>query len=54
VLYAPGIDELRNGKVVRAGVEWTIKDGIPYSVPQLASEVREIVKRDRTKKNLVR
>jgi hypothetical protein len=25
------------------GIEWTIKDGIPYHVPTLLREVREIV-----------
>lgn len=30
------------------GVEWTIKDGIPYHAPTLAAEVREIVKKARS------
>ena len=25
------------------GIEWTIKDGIPYHVPTLMSEVRDMV-----------
>jgi hypothetical protein len=29
-------------------VQWNIKDGIPYHVPSLAAEVREIVKKART------
>jgi imidazolonepropionase-like amidohydrolase len=29
------------------GVEWTIKDGIPYHAPTLAAEVREIVRKAR-------
>jgi hypothetical protein len=29
------------------GVEWTIKDGIPYYAPGLAAEVREIVTKAR-------
>lgn len=29
------------------GVEWTIKDGIPYHAPTLAAEVRDIVKKAR-------
>jgi imidazolonepropionase-like amidohydrolase len=33
-----------------AGVEWTIKDGIPYHAPTLAAEVREIVKKARASK----
>ena len=28
---------------VKPGVEWTIKGGIPYSVPQLLSEVGAMV-----------
>jgi imidazolonepropionase-like amidohydrolase len=44
VLYPGGFDDLRNGKVVHTGgVEWTIKDGIPYYAPGLAADVREIV-----------
>ena len=31
-----------------AGVEWTIKDGIPYHAPTLAAEVREMVKKARS------
>jgi hypothetical protein len=31
-------------QVVRGGgVEWTVKDGIPYHVPTLLREVRDIV-----------
>jgi len=30
------------------GVEWTIKDGIPYHAPTLAAEVREMVKKARS------
>jgi imidazolonepropionase-like amidohydrolase len=33
-----------------AGIEWTIKDGIPYHAPTLAAEVREIVKKARAGK----
>jgi hypothetical protein len=29
------------------GIEWTIKDGIPYHVPTLLREVREIVAKAR-------
>jgi imidazolonepropionase-like amidohydrolase len=44
VLYPGGFDDMRDGKVVHTGgVEWTIKDGIPYHAPTLAAEVREIV-----------
>ncbi|HEU4390195.1 MAG TPA: amidohydrolase family protein [Blastocatellia bacterium] len=48
MLYPGGIDEIRDGKVVRAGgIEWTIKDGIPYNVPTLAREIKEIVAKAR-------
>ena len=44
VLYPTGIDEVRDGKVVHGGgVEWTIKDGIPYHVPELMKEIKEMV-----------
>jgi hypothetical protein len=44
VLYPSGVDEIRDGKVVRTGgVEWTIKDGIPYHAPELMARVKEIV-----------
>ena len=44
VLYPTGVDDLRDGKVVRSGgVEWTIKDGIPYHGPTLLAEVKAMV-----------
>ena len=44
VLYPTGIEEIRDGKVFKTGgIEWTIKDGIPFHAPTLAKEVREIV-----------
>ena len=44
VLYPTGVDELRDGKVVHGGgVEWTIKDGIPYHAPTLFAEVKAMV-----------
>lgn len=44
VLYPTGVDEIRDGKQVHGGgIEWTIKDGIPYHAPTLAREVREMV-----------
>ncbi len=44
VLYPTGVDELRDGKVVRGGgVEWTIKDGIPYHGPTLMRQVKAMV-----------
>jgi hypothetical protein len=48
VLYATGIESIRDGKAVRSGgVEWTIKDGIPYHGPTLLREVKELVTRAR-------
>src|ERR1041385_6641466 len=44
VLYPTGTDEIRNGKLVHTGgVEWTIKDGIPYHAPTLMARVKDIV-----------
>jgi imidazolonepropionase-like amidohydrolase len=44
VLNPTGADMNVNGHNVRGGgIEWTIKDGIPYHVPTLMREVREMV-----------
>jgi len=44
VLYPTGLDEVRDGKIVHTGgVEWTIKDGIPYHGPTLLKEIKEMV-----------
>jgi cytosine/adenosine deaminase-related metal-dependent hydrolase len=44
VLYPTGMDEIRAGKAVHGGgIEWTIKDGIPYHAPTLMARVKEIV-----------
>ena len=44
VLYPTGVDEIQGGKAVHTGgVEWTIKDGIPYHAPELMARVKEIV-----------
>ncbi len=44
VLYPNGTDGVKDGKVVRTGgVEWTLKDGIPFHGPTLAAEVRKMV-----------
>lgn len=49
VLYPTGVDVIRDGKQVHTGgVEWTIKDGIPYHGPTLMKEVKEIVAKART------
>jgi len=44
VLYPTGTETVVDGKIVKTGgIEWTIKDGIPFHAPTLAKEVREIV-----------
>ncbi len=48
VLYPTGVDEIKDGKPVHTGgVEWTIKDGIPYSGPRLMAEVKAMVAKAR-------
>jgi hypothetical protein len=48
VLYPTGVDEIKDGQPVRTGgIEWTIKDGIPYHGPTLMREVKELVARAR-------
>ena len=43
-LYPTGTDMVRDGKVLRGGgIEWTIKDGIPYHVPTVSAEIRTMV-----------
>ena len=43
-LYPTGVDEIRDGKQVHTGgVEWTIKDGIPYHAPELLAKVKAMV-----------
>jgi Amidohydrolase family len=43
VLYPTGVDEIKDGKAVHTGgVEWTIKDGIPYHGPTLMKEIKEM------------
>lgn len=44
LLNPAGTDVAVNGRNVRAGgIEWTIKRGVPYHVPRLMAEVREMV-----------
>jgi len=51
VLYPTGVEEIKDGKPVRGGgIEWTIKDGIPYHGPTLMREVKEIVTRARAER----
>jgi cytosine/adenosine deaminase-related metal-dependent hydrolase len=48
VLYPTGVDDLRDGKMVHTGgVEWTIKNGIPYYAPGLMADVKELVAKAR-------
>ena len=48
VLYPTGVDDIRDGKMVHTGgVEWTIKDGVPYYAPGLMADVKEIVAKAR-------
>jgi imidazolonepropionase-like amidohydrolase len=51
VLYPTGVDQIVNGKQVHSGgVQWTIKDGIPYNAPALLADVKEIVRQARNAK----
>ena len=42
-LYPTNQVQLRDGKEVRAGLEWTIAAGVPYHVPALAARIKQIV-----------
>jgi len=42
-LYPTNQVQLKDGKEVRAGLEWTIAGGVPYHVPTLVARVQEIV-----------
>ena len=51
VLYPTGVSDVRDGKAVRTGgVEWTIKDGIPYHAPTLLADVKAMVARARAER----
>jgi hypothetical protein len=44
VLYPTGIESWVGGKQVHSGgIEWTVKDGIPYHVPDLMKQVKDMV-----------
>lgn len=48
VLYPTGTETIVDGKIIKTGgIEWTIKDGIPFHAPTLAKEVRDIVAKAR-------
>ncbi len=49
VLYPTGVDDIRESKAVHTGgVEWTIKNGIPYYAPGLLADVKDIVAKARS------
>jgi hypothetical protein len=49
VLYPTGIDRWVDGKMTHGGgIEWTVKDGIPYNVAALMAEVKDMVSKART------
>lgn len=54
VLSPLGVEEVRDGKVSKSGgIEWTVRDGVPFHAPTLAREIKEIVagaRRDRLTK----
>ena len=51
VLYPTGVDDVRDGRAVHTGgVEWTIKDGIPYHGPTLLADVKAMVARARAER----
>ncbi len=51
LLNPTGADTNANGRNVRGGgVEWTIKDGVPYHGPTLMREVRDMVARARAER----
>jgi adenine deaminase len=48
LLNPTGADVNVNGRNVRGGgIEWTIKDGVPYHVPRLMADVKEMVEQAR-------
>jgi cytosine/adenosine deaminase-related metal-dependent hydrolase len=42
-LYPTNQIQLKDGKEVRAGLEWTIAGGVPYHVPTLTARIKQIV-----------
>ena len=53
LLYPTGVDIVQDGKTVHTGgVEWTIKDGIPYNGPRLMREVKEMVAQARAQRTV--
>lgn len=55
VLYPTGVDVVVDGKAFHTGgVEWTIKDGIPYHGPRLMAEVKDMVTQARAQRQPAR
>ncbi|MEO6864929.1 MAG: amidohydrolase family protein [Gemmatimonadaceae bacterium] len=51
VFYPTGVDDMKDGKPIHTGgVEWTIKDGIPYNGPTLMREVKAMVAKARAER----
>lgn len=51
VLSPLGTEEVKVGKTVKTGgIEWTIRDGVPYHAPMLAAEIRAMVAAARSSK----
>jgi hypothetical protein len=48
--YAPIAPGDRVQNVHGGGIEWTIKDGIPYHVPTLMKEVKDMVAKARAER----
>ncbi|MEQ1605473.1 MAG: amidohydrolase family protein [Pyrinomonadaceae bacterium] len=52
VLSPLGVEEIRDGKAVKTGgIEWTVRDGVPFHAPTLAREIREMVAAARKSRN---
>ncbi|WP_291983569.1 amidohydrolase family protein [Luteitalea sp.] len=50
VLNPYGVDVMKDGRMTRGGgIEWTIKNGIPYHVPTLMKEAKAMVEADKKK-----
>ena len=48
VLSPLGVEEIREGRTFKTGgIEWTIRDGVPFHVPTVAADVRDLVKKAR-------
>jgi hypothetical protein len=48
VLSPMGVEEIRDGKSIKTGsIEWTIRDGVPFHIPTIAAEIRDMVAKAR-------